>query len=146
MGRKASEKTKCDYCPRSYVDVPGHVRRQHLNKIQNAATVGGKNSRRSRTPTTPIAEAGSIRNISAVGNGTSATTAKEHKLAYKDFENALPGDRVLTCGYGEQLGHPKRLTTKKPLAIETLPADTKILQVVAGDFHTAILTDKRQVY
>uniref|UniRef100_A0A914PYQ9 C2H2-type domain-containing protein n=1 Tax=Panagrolaimus davidi TaxID=227884 RepID=A0A914PYQ9_9BILA len=56
------------------------------------------------------------------------------------------GNRVLTCGYGEQLGHPKRITTKLPRAIDTLPADTKILQVVAGGVHTTILTDQHEVY
>uniref|UniRef100_A0A914PXN3 OTU domain-containing protein n=1 Tax=Panagrolaimus davidi TaxID=227884 RepID=A0A914PXN3_9BILA len=121
MGRKASEKTKCPHCHRLYVDVPGHVRRFFFFS-------------------------GSKQKTGAVEKRTSATTAKKHKLAYKDFENALPGDRILTCGYGEQLGHPGRLTTKMPRAIDTLPRDTKILQVVAGDYHTAILTNKRQVY
>uniref|UniRef100_A0A914Q2M9 OTU domain-containing protein n=1 Tax=Panagrolaimus davidi TaxID=227884 RepID=A0A914Q2M9_9BILA len=88
---------------------------------------------------------------SAVKNRTSSTTVKKDKhaksaLAYTDFVNGKPGDRVLTCGYGEQLGHPGFTTIEKPLAVETLPADTKILQVVAGGVHTTILTAKNEVY
>uniref|UniRef100_A0A914PVV4 Eukaryotic translation initiation factor 3 subunit G N-terminal domain-containing protein n=1 Tax=Panagrolaimus davidi TaxID=227884 RepID=A0A914PVV4_9BILA len=106
MERKASEKTKCDYCSRFYADVPGHVQRQHRDKIQDEDMDGGNNSRRPQTPTTPIPKAGSKRNISAVQDGTSPTAIKKNAFAYTDFVNEKPGDRVLTCGYGEQLGHP----------------------------------------
>uniref|UniRef100_A0AC34G8X2 Uncharacterized protein n=1 Tax=Panagrolaimus sp. ES5 TaxID=591445 RepID=A0AC34G8X2_9BILA len=58
---------------------------------------------------------------------------KKHKSAkdiyvYTDFVNVTPGDRVLSCGEGEQIGHPGRTTTKKPRAIATLPEDIKVLQ------------------
>jgi regulator of chromosome condensation len=94
---------------------------------------------------------GKKRKIGAVENGTSSTTVKKHKLAkdihvYADFVNEVPGDRVLSCGEGEQLGHPGRTTTKKPRAIGTLPENIKILQVVAGGVHTTILTDQHEVY
>uniref|UniRef100_A0AC35GQ44 Regulator of chromosome condensation n=1 Tax=Panagrolaimus sp. PS1159 TaxID=55785 RepID=A0AC35GQ44_9BILA len=91
------------------------------------------------------------RKITAVENGTSPTAIKKNKrakslLAYTDFVNEIAGDRILSCGEGEQLGHPGRTTTKKPRAIGTLPDDTKILQVVAGGVHTTMLTDQHQVY
>uniref|UniRef100_A0A914XYX5 Regulator of chromosome condensation n=1 Tax=Panagrolaimus superbus TaxID=310955 RepID=A0A914XYX5_9BILA len=98
------------------------------------------------------AKGGRKRKISAVENGTSATTTiKKHKSAkeihiYADFLNETPGDRVLSCGEGEQIGHPGRTTTKKPRAIGTLPEDVKVLQVIAGGVHTTILTDKHEVY
>uniref|UniRef100_A0A914PTL0 C2H2-type domain-containing protein n=1 Tax=Panagrolaimus davidi TaxID=227884 RepID=A0A914PTL0_9BILA len=40
---KVSEKQKCKYCPRSYVDLDGHIERQHADKIQDEATGGGNN-------------------------------------------------------------------------------------------------------
>uniref|UniRef100_A0A914QDA3 Regulator of chromosome condensation n=1 Tax=Panagrolaimus davidi TaxID=227884 RepID=A0A914QDA3_9BILA len=90
---------------------------------------------------------GKKRKIGAFENGT----VRKHKLAksllaYTDFVNKIPGDRVLSCGEGEQLGHPGRTTTKKPRAIGTLSDDTKILQVVAGGVHTTVLTDQHEVY
>uniref|UniRef100_A0AC35F234 Regulator of chromosome condensation n=1 Tax=Panagrolaimus sp. PS1159 TaxID=55785 RepID=A0AC35F234_9BILA len=99
----------------------------------------------------PAPKGGKKRKIGAVENGTSSTTVKKHKLAkdihvYADFVNEVLGDRVLSCGEGEQLGHPGRTTTKKPRAIGTLPENIKILQVVAGGVHTTILTDQHEVY
>uniref|UniRef100_A0A914XV55 Regulator of chromosome condensation n=1 Tax=Panagrolaimus superbus TaxID=310955 RepID=A0A914XV55_9BILA len=100
----------------------------------------------------PVAKGGRKRKISAVENGTPVTTiVKKHKSAkdihlYTDFVNQIPGDRILSCGEGEQIGHPGRTTTRKPRAIGTLPDDVKILQVVAGGVHTTILTDKYEVY
>uniref|UniRef100_A0A914QCT7 RRM domain-containing protein n=1 Tax=Panagrolaimus davidi TaxID=227884 RepID=A0A914QCT7_9BILA len=143
MPKKAGKKTKCKYCPNSYVDVPGHVQRQHRDKIQDVRVTnlpedddnteeelcrqfaragridrlyvnidhvhvqrqhpnkiqeedmdGDNNSLRSRTPTTPIAKAGSKRNISDVENGTSSTAIKKNELACTDFVNEKPGDRV----------------------------------------------------
>uniref|UniRef100_A0AC34FSS4 Uncharacterized protein n=1 Tax=Panagrolaimus sp. ES5 TaxID=591445 RepID=A0AC34FSS4_9BILA len=101
----------------------------------------------------PVSKVGRKRKISAVENGTIAATTiiKKHKSAkdihvYTDFVNVAPGDRVLSCGEGEQIGHPGRTTTKKPRAIGTLPEDVKVLQVVAGGVHTTILTDKHEVY
>lgn len=37
--------------------------------------------------------------------------------------------RLLSCGEGEQLGHPGRTVTRKPRAIDTFPAGTKFVQV-----------------
>lgn len=40
------------------------------------------------------------------------------------------GDRVLSCGEGEQLGHPARTTTKKPRKIDIVEEENmKIRQV-----------------
>lgn len=36
---------------------------------------------------------------------------------------------MLSCGEGEQLGHPGRSTTRKPRAISTLPEEKLIVQV-----------------
>uniref|UniRef100_A0A914PF24 Regulator of chromosome condensation n=1 Tax=Panagrolaimus davidi TaxID=227884 RepID=A0A914PF24_9BILA len=109
-------KTKCKNCSGSYVDLPGHVQRRHPDIIQDEDMDGGNNSRR------------------------------RQKLVYADFVNKTPGDRVLTCGKGGQLGHPGRTTSTMPRAIGTLPDNTKILQVVAGRVHTTILTDEHEVY
>lgn len=57
--------------------------------------------------------------------------AKKLKLSLP-LDRFLPtelGDRVLSCGEGEQLGHPGRTTTKKPRAVGTLPEGKKIMQV-----------------
>ncbi|MFH4975230.1 hypothetical protein AB6A40_001939 [Gnathostoma spinigerum] len=60
-------------------------------------------------------------------------------LSYKDFVLREVGERILTCGEGEQLGHPGRTTTKKPRAIDTLPADKKIAQVTKALVHLQIV-------
>uniref|UniRef100_A0AC35F7U2 BED-type domain-containing protein n=1 Tax=Panagrolaimus sp. PS1159 TaxID=55785 RepID=A0AC35F7U2_9BILA len=46
MTRKAGKKEKCKYCSRSYVDLAGHIQRQHPDKIQDEATDGGNNERK----------------------------------------------------------------------------------------------------
>uniref|UniRef100_A0AC35GRR3 BTB domain-containing protein n=1 Tax=Panagrolaimus sp. PS1159 TaxID=55785 RepID=A0AC35GRR3_9BILA len=55
--RKASKKEKvnCRYCRGSYVDLAGHVERQHPDKIQDEAMDDGNNN--SREPTTTSEEA-----------------------------------------------------------------------------------------
>ncbi|KAE9556630.1 hypothetical protein FO519_000036 [Halicephalobus sp. NKZ332] len=70
----------------------------------------------------------------------------KHFHTYEEFAPNIPADRVLTCGEGEQLGHPGRTTTRKPRAVDTLPEGTKILQVEAGGVHTTILTTDHKVY
>ena len=76
----------------------------------------------------------------------SLKTPAKHFHTYEEFAPSVPADRVLTCGEGEQLGHPGRTTTRKPRAIDTLPEGKKILQVVAGGVHTTILTVDNEVY
>ncbi|KAE9415804.1 hypothetical protein Angca_002412 [Angiostrongylus cantonensis] len=56
------------------------------------------------------------------------------KLSYTNYVSSKVGDRVLSCGEGEQLGHPGRSTTKKPR------------KVVAGGVHSALLTIDGDVY
>ncbi|KAK6053743.1 hypothetical protein COOONC_08751 [Cooperia oncophora] len=56
------------------------------------------------------------------------------KLSYTDYVSSEVGERVLSCGEGEQLGHPGRTTTKKPR------------KVVAGGVHSALLTADGEVY
>lgn len=48
----------------------------------------------------------------------------------EDYAPKTPGERVLSCGEGEQLGHPGRTVTKKPRAIGTFPEDVKFVQVL----------------
>ncbi|KIH56056.1 hypothetical protein ANCDUO_13769, partial [Ancylostoma duodenale] len=63
------------------------------------------------------------------------------KLSYTDFVSLEIGDRVLSCGEGEQLGHPGRTTTKKPRKVDVIEDDgLQIVQVVAGGVHSALLT------
>lgn len=76
----------------------------------------------------------------------SVKTPAKHFHTYEEFAPSVPADRVLTCGEGEQLGHPGRTTTRKPRAIDTLPEEKKVLQVVAGGVHTTILTADHEVY
>lgn len=53
----------------------------------------------------------------------------KHHHTYEEFIPLIPCERLLTCGEGEQLGHPGRITTKKPRAVDTLPKGTELLQV-----------------
>uniref|UniRef100_A0A914R0S1 Uncharacterized protein n=1 Tax=Panagrolaimus davidi TaxID=227884 RepID=A0A914R0S1_9BILA len=70
--RKAGKKEKCKYCPGSYVDLAGHIQRQHAEKIQDEATDDGNNkSRRPRKPTNNQME-----NI--IDTPATSTDASEH--------------------------------------------------------------------
>ncbi|VDM71775.1 unnamed protein product [Strongylus vulgaris] len=69
------------------------------------------------------------------------------KLSYSDFVSLEIGDRVLSCGEGEQLGHPGRTTTKKPRKVDIIEDEgLQIVQVVAGGVHSALLTADGDVY
>ncbi|CAI2340797.1 unnamed protein product [Caenorhabditis sp. 36 PRJEB53466] len=73
--------------------------------------------------------------------------AKVALLTYQLFAPSVVGDRVLSCGEGEALGHPGRTTTKKPRKVDIFEEeDLKPLQVVAGGVHSAVLTDDGQVF
>ncbi|VDN37295.1 unnamed protein product, partial [Cylicostephanus goldi] len=50
------------------------------------------------------------------------------KLSYTDFVTLEVGQRVLSCGEGEQLGHPGRTTTKKPRKVDIV--EDEELQIV----------------
>lgn len=47
------------------------------------------------------------------------------------FVRSTPGDRVLSCGDGEQLGHPGRTTSKKPRKVDVVEEDElEVVQVL----------------
>uniref|UniRef100_A0A0N4WGG0 E3 ubiquitin-protein ligase herc3 n=1 Tax=Haemonchus placei TaxID=6290 RepID=A0A0N4WGG0_HAEPC len=53
----------------------------------------------------------------------------------------------LSCGEGEQLGHPGRTTTKKPRKVDLVEDEgLQVVQVVAGGVHSALLTADGEVY
>ncbi|VDM57937.1 unnamed protein product [Angiostrongylus costaricensis] len=69
------------------------------------------------------------------------------KLSYTNYVSSKVGHRVLSCGEGEQLGHPGRSTTKKPRKVDIVEDEgLKIVQVVAGGVHSALLTLDGEVY
>lgn len=110
--------------------------------------------------TEPKAGRGRKRKPSEGSNGGSAPptpskppTPKKGKtkgltLTWEDFINrSNVGDRVLTCGEGEQLGHPGRTTTKKPRKVDLVEEDEmKIVQVVAGGVHSLLLTEDNRIF
>lgn len=57
-----------------------------------------------------------------------------------------PFERCLTCGTGEQLGHPGRETTRKPRAVDTFDENVRFVQTCAGGVHSLLLTDKGQIF
>lgn len=77
-----------------------------------------------------------------------------------NFQSDEAGTRVLSCGEGDQLGHPGRTTTKKPRKIDIVEEEgmkiiqvsfslfsyTNSQQVVAGGVHSAILASDGTVY
>lgn len=54
---------------------------------------------------------------------------KREKLRIADYTSNIAATRLLSCGEGEQLGHPGRTVTRKPRAVDTFPAGIKFLQV-----------------
>uniref|UniRef100_A0A0R3RT26 Regulator of chromosome condensation n=1 Tax=Elaeophora elaphi TaxID=1147741 RepID=A0A0R3RT26_9BILA len=84
-----------------------------------------------------------------LNSSAGSSTARRLKKFHLSIESFLPtekGDRVLSCGEGEQLGHPGRSTTRKPRAINTLPENKLIIQVVAGGVHSLVLMEDGTVY
>uniref|UniRef100_A0A914HFK4 Regulator of chromosome condensation n=1 Tax=Globodera rostochiensis TaxID=31243 RepID=A0A914HFK4_GLORO len=67
-------------------------------------------------------------------------------LSIEQFRPTAVGTRVLSCGEGEQLGHPNRNTTKKPRAVGTFPSDMAFVQVAAGGVHSLVLTTDGRVF
>ncbi|CAI5441097.1 unnamed protein product [Caenorhabditis angaria] len=96
--------------------------------------------------------------VTESANTTVNSTFGEHKtpgrkvqklqvLTYQQFAPSIVGDRVLSCGEGESLGHPGRTTTKKPRRVDIFEElNVKPIQVVAGGVHSAVLTDDGQVF
>lgn len=54
---------------------------------------------------------------------------KKEKLQITDYTSNIVATLLLSCGEGEQLGHPGRTVTRKPRAVDTFPPDTKFIQV-----------------
>uniref|UniRef100_A0A914DIE3 Regulator of chromosome condensation n=1 Tax=Acrobeloides nanus TaxID=290746 RepID=A0A914DIE3_9BILA len=71
---------------------------------------------------------------------------RKQRCELDDYIPNSAGERVLSCGEGEQLGHPGRTTTRKPRALDTLPDGTEIIQVAAGGVHSVLLTTNGKVY
>jgi hypothetical protein len=83
-----------------------------------------------------------------------------------DYAPRTVATRILSCGEGEQLGHPGRNVTRKvlcnffylelsfvivnfffqPRAIDTFPQGTRFLQVAAGGVHSVVLTEDGKIY
>jgi hypothetical protein len=51
------------------------------------------------------------------------------QLSIDQFMPKQVGTRILSCGEGEQLGHPGRNVTRKPRNISTFEDGTKFIQV-----------------
>uniref|UniRef100_A0A914MV86 Regulator of chromosome condensation n=1 Tax=Meloidogyne incognita TaxID=6306 RepID=A0A914MV86_MELIC len=68
------------------------------------------------------------------------------QLSIDQFVPKQVGTRVLSCGEGEQLGHPGRNVTRKPRAIDTFDDGTKFVQVAAGGVHSLLLTTEGAVF
>ncbi|KAI6227958.1 Regulator of chromosome condensation [Aphelenchoides besseyi] len=67
-------------------------------------------------------------------------------LSAEDLSPTVECDRVLTCGTGEQLGHPGRQSTRKPRAIDTLDDDVKLVEACAGGVHSLLLASDGRVF
>ncbi|EFO85751.1 hypothetical protein GCK72_004997 [Caenorhabditis remanei] len=131
----------------------------------------GRSKKLSSTSTAAVAEAsatpgkrGRKRKGSESANTTANTTVnstfnepktpgrKQAKLTqplltWQQFAPSIIGDRVLSCGEGEALGHPGRTTTKKPRKVDIFEENgLKPIQVVAGGVHSSVLTSDGQVF
>ncbi|CAI4232092.1 unnamed protein product [Auanema sp. JU1783] len=74
------------------------------------------------------------------------TTARVH-LSYNDFVLKTHGKRILSCGEGDQLGHPGRTTSKKPRKVDIVEDENlEVVQAVAGGVHSVFLTSDGVVY
>lgn len=82
------------------------------------------------------------------GEATSRKVRRHIKFHLKvdDFLPHEQGDRCLTCGEGEPLGHPGRNQTKKPRAVDTFDEGTHFTQCCAGGVHSLLLTADGKVY
>jgi len=67
-------------------------------------------------------------------------------LTIDNYRPRTIGTRVLSCGEGEQIGHPGRTVTRKPRAVDTFPEGTEFVQVIAGGVHSLVLTITGTVY
>jgi regulator of chromosome condensation len=88
---------------------------------------------------------------SQTNKSTSSQLNGSQRAARKKFELNVqlpndPTDRCLTCGTGEQLGHPGRDTTKKPRAVDTFDEGTRFIQAFAGGVHSLLLTAEGVIY
>ncbi|CAD6192134.1 unnamed protein product [Caenorhabditis auriculariae] len=150
-------------------EAPAEVEMEKIDEISSGAeaepeqTIEPKTPARRRgrkpaakVPATPVAEEAETpqktrgrKRKTECSPTPSRKTAKitQSLLSYTDFVPNIVGDRVLSCGEGEALGHPGRTTTKKPRKVDIVEEDElKIVQVVAGGVHSAILSTDGTVY
>ncbi|CAD5215037.1 unnamed protein product [Bursaphelenchus xylophilus] len=82
------------------------------------------------------------------GEATTRKVLRRHKfhLKQEDFAPVVEADRCLTCGEGEQLGHPGRNQTRKPRAIDTLDEKLRFVDACAGGVHSLILSSDGRVF
>uniref|UniRef100_A0A915DV37 Regulator of chromosome condensation n=1 Tax=Ditylenchus dipsaci TaxID=166011 RepID=A0A915DV37_9BILA len=90
----------------------------------------------------------SIRASNASTHSTGGRTYKKKfaKLNVVDYAPKVVANRILSCGEGEQIGHPGRTVTRKPRAIDTFPEETRFVQVAAGGVHSLVLTEEGKIY
>ncbi|KAK5966275.1 Regulator of condensation [Trichostrongylus colubriformis] len=124
-GRKPKVKPVTEEAPKT-VSTPGRRGRKRKVVEENEAATPVK------APKTP---------------GRGRVAHAKIKLSYTNYVSNETGDRVLSCGEGEQLGHPGRTTTKKPRKVDIIEdKGLQIVQVVAGGVHSALLTADGEVY
>ncbi|KAI1727560.1 regulator of chromosome condensation (RCC1) repeat domain-containing protein [Ditylenchus destructor] len=123
--------------------------------IQNKVSLneGKTSSPRGRKPkkrkaSSMISANDTLNGSSILETSQASTGARKRFMKYDITTYALstPGVRILSCGEGEQIGHPGRTVTRKPRAVDTFPEGTKFVQVAAGGVHSVILTDDGKVY
>ncbi|CAD5210211.1 unnamed protein product [Bursaphelenchus okinawaensis] len=67
-------------------------------------------------------------------------------LNQDDFIQKELADRCLTCGEGEQLGHPGRNQTRKPRAVDTFDDADRFVDACAGGVHSLLLASDGRVF
>ncbi|RCN49345.1 regulator of condensation [Ancylostoma caninum] len=121
------------------------TRHEKNKKVETAPTTGRRGRKRKVVEEEPATPAKAPKTPKTPGRGRVAHA--KVKLSYTDFVSLEVGDRVLSCGEGEQLGHPGRTTTKKPRKVDIIEdEELQIVQVVAGGVHSALLTADGEVY
>ncbi|EYC16794.1 hypothetical protein Y032_0032g2498 [Ancylostoma ceylanicum] len=127
-GRKPNATARTSEPPKTAPTTGRRGRKRKVVEEEEAATP----AKAPKTPKTP---------------GRGRVAHAKVKLSYTDFVSLEVGDRVLSCGEGEQLGHPGRTTTKKPRKVDIIEDEgLEIVQVVAGGVHSALLTADGEVY
>ncbi|VDN26947.1 unnamed protein product [Cylicostephanus goldi] len=102
-----------------------HANVKQVNKNETAPTTGRRGRKRK-----VVEEAEATPSTAAKTPRRGRVAHAKVKLSYTDFVTLEVGQRVLSCGEGEQLGHPGRTTTKKPRKVDIVEdEDLQIVQV-----------------